>query len=133
MRALSAGRDPLVYSAAGPDDPAVAALRQAAANAGCSTDAVNDRIGSGLGRVLDAVIRAGGLTRAVISGGDTSGRAAAMLGIDALTAIAPIAPGSPLCRAHAVDPARDGLQIALKGGQVGGDDFFRAVRDGPSR
>jgi uncharacterized protein YgbK (DUF1537 family) len=29
-----------------------------------------------------------------------------------------------------VDPARNGLQIALKGGQVGGDDFFRAARDG---
>jgi 3-oxoisoapionate kinase len=55
-----------------------------------------------------------------------------MLGIDALTAIAPIAPGSPLCRAHSVDPARDGLQVALKGGQVGRDDFFCAVRDGLS-
>ena len=55
-----------------------------------------------------------------------------MLGIDALTAIAPVAPGSPLCRAHSTDPARDGLQIALKGGQVGGDDFFCAVRDGAS-
>jgi uncharacterized protein YgbK (DUF1537 family) len=133
LRALSAGRDPLVYSAAGPDDPAVAALQQAVANAGASAEAVNDRIGGGLGRVLGAMIRATGLTRVVISGGDTSGRAAAMLGIDALTAIAPVAPGSPLCRAHAVAPARDGLQIALKGGQVGGDDFFRAVRDGPSR
>jgi uncharacterized protein YgbK (DUF1537 family) len=53
-----------------------------------------------------------------------------MLGIDALTAIAPLAPGSPLCRALSPDPARDGLEIALKGGQVGGEDFFRAVRDG---
>ena len=34
LRALSDGRSPLVYSAAGPDDPAVAALRQAVANAG---------------------------------------------------------------------------------------------------
>ena len=132
LRALSAGQDPLVYSAAGPDDPAVAALRRAVAGAGSPAEAVNDRIGGGLGRVLDGVIRAAGLTRAVISGGDTSGHAAAMLGIDALTAIAPVAPGSPLCRAHSTDPTRDGLQIALKGGQVGGDDFFRAVRDGGS-
>lgn len=130
LRALSAGQDPLVYSAAGPGDPAVAALRQAVASADASAEAINDRIGSGLGRVLDAVVREAGLTRVVISGGDTSGHAAAMLGIDALTAIAPLAPGSPLCRAHAVDPARDGLQIALKGGQVGGEDFFRTVRDG---
>ena len=113
-----------MYSAAGPDDLAVAALRQAIANGGASPEIVNDRIGAGLGRVLDTVVREAKLTRAVISGGDTSGHATSMLGIDALTAIAPIAPGSPLCRAHSVDPGRDGLQVALKGGQVGRDDFF---------
>ena len=37
-------------TAAGPDDPAVAALRQAVATAGVSAESVNDRIGSGLGR-----------------------------------------------------------------------------------
>ncbi|PVE21470.1 type III effector [Microvirga sp. KLBC 81] len=133
LRALSEGRSPLVFTATGPDDPAVTALRQAVATAGVSAESVNDRIGSGLGRVLDAVVREAKLTRAVISGGDTSSHAASMLGIDALTAIAPVAPGSPLCRAHSTDPSRDGLQIALKGGQVGGDDFFCAVRDGVSR
>jgi uncharacterized protein YgbK (DUF1537 family) len=133
LQALSEGRNPLVFTAAGPDDPAVAALRQAVATAGVSAEAVNDRIGSGLGRVLDAVIREAKLRRAVISGGDTSSHAAAMLGIDALTAIAPMSPGSPLCRAHSTDPTRDGLEIALKGGQVGGDDFFCAVRDGTSQ
>lgn len=133
LAALDSGRNPLVYSAAGPEDPAVAALRQAVANAGAAPEAINDRIGAGLGLILDAVVREARLTRAVISGGDTSGHAAAMLGIDALTAVAPVAPGSPLCRAHAIDRARDGLQIALKGGQVGGPDFFCAVRDGTSR
>jgi uncharacterized protein YgbK (DUF1537 family) len=133
LRALSEGSNPLMFTATGPGDPAVAALRQAVATAGVSAETVNDRIGSGLGRVLDAVVREAKLTRAVISGGDTSSHAASMLGIDALTAIAPIAPGSPLCRAHSTNPARDGLQIALKGGQVGGDDFFCAVRDGTSQ
>jgi uncharacterized protein YgbK (DUF1537 family) len=130
LRALSEGRSPLVFTATGPDDPAVAAFRLAVAAAGASVEGVNDRIGCGLGRVLDAAVRDGKLTRAVISGGDTSSHAASMLSIDALTAIAPLAPGSPLCRAHSTDPARDGLEIALKGGQVGGDDFFCAVRDG---
>lgn len=130
LRALSSGSNPLVFTAAGPDDPAVAALRQAVATAGVSTESVNDRIGSGLGRILDVVVREAKLRRAVISGGDTSSHAAVMLRIDALTAIAPVAPGSPLCRAHSTDPGRDGLQIALKGGQVGGEDFFCAVRDG---
>ena len=53
-----------------------------------------------------------------------------MLGIDALTAIAPLAPGAPLCRAHAARPDRDGLEIVLKGGQVGAPDFFVAARRG---
>lgn len=130
LAAVSQGHDPLVFSAAGPQDPAVAALRTAVAAAGVEADVVNDRIGAGLGRLLDTVLRATRLPRAVISGGDTSGHAASQLGIDALTAIAPLAPGSPLCRAHAPDANRDGLEIALKGGQVGAEDFFTRARDG---
>jgi uncharacterized protein YgbK (DUF1537 family) len=126
---LGRGRDPLVYTAAGPDDPAVAALRSAVRSTGVTAEAVNDRIGSSLGRILRRVLAEGRLGRAVISGGDTSGHAASTLGIDALTALAPIAPGSPLCRAHG-GAGLDGLEIALKGGQVGGPDFFLAVKQG---
>ncbi|ACL58350.1 four-carbon acid sugar kinase family protein [Methylobacterium nodulans] len=127
---LGQGRDPLVFTAFGPDDPAVAALRRAVRNAGETPEAVNDRIGAGLGAILHRVVREARLTRAVIAGGDTSGRAAAMLGIDALTALAPMAPGSPLCRAHGADGAPEGLEVALKGGQVGRPDFFQAVKRG---
>lgn len=130
LAALAEGQSPLVFSAQGPDDPAVARLREAVAVAGLTIEAVNDRIGAALGTILDRVLRETRLTRAVISGGDTSSHAAAQLGIDALTAIAPMAPGSPLCRAHAPQPERDGLELVLKGGQVGGDDFFDAVRHG---
>jgi uncharacterized protein YgbK (DUF1537 family) len=130
LAALGQGRDPLVYSAAGPDDPAVQALRTAVASAGVAAETVNDRIGAGLGRILEGVLRESHLTRAVISGGDSSSHAASVLGVYALTAVAPIAPGSPLCRAHASDPALSGLEIALKGGQVGRPDFFCAVKRG---
>ena len=129
---LGSGRDTLVYSAAGPDDPAVASLKTALASTGVSPETVNERMGAGLGTILDRILLKSGLSRAVISGGDTSGRAASMLGIDALTAIAPLAPGSPLCRAHAARPDRDGLEIALKGGQVGAPDFFVAAKRGGS-
>ena len=132
LAALAEGQSPLVFSAQGPDDPAVARLREAVATAGLTIEAVNDRIGEGLGEVLHRILREARLSRAVISGGDTSSHAAAMLGIDALTAIAPMAPGAPLCRAHAPDPDRDGIELVLKGGQVGGDDFFDAVRRGGS-
>ncbi|MFC7400462.1 four-carbon acid sugar kinase family protein [Chelatococcus sp. GCM10030263] len=130
LRLISDGKDPLVFTARGPDDRAVAALAQAIATSGASPGKVNDRIGDGLGRLLDGVLRKSGLRRAVIAGGDTSGHASLALGIYALTALAPVAPGSPLCRAHSDDPVHDGLEIALKGGQVGRPDFFCAVKDG---
>jgi uncharacterized protein YgbK (DUF1537 family) len=93
-------------------------------------DTFNDRIGAGLGRLLDRVMRKAKLTRGVIAGGDTSGHAAMTLGIYALTALAPIAPGAPLCRAHFDDPAHADLEIALKGGQMGAPDYFRAAKQG---
>gem|GEM_PF-4237511 len=37
---------------------------------------------------------------------------------------------APLLRAHVSDPASDGLEIVLKGGQMGGEAFFGHVRDG---
>ncbi len=130
LRLLGEGRDPLVYTARGPDDPAVSDLNQAIAASGVPSSTVNDRIGNGLGRLLDATLRESRLTRAVIAGGDTSGHASLALGIFALTALAPIAPGSPLCRAHSDDPAHEGLEVTLKGGQVGTPDFFCAVKRG---
>lgn len=128
--AVGEGRDPLVFTATGPDDPAVARFNAAIGVSGVPAAVVNERMGSGMGRMLRAVIESARLRRAVISGGDTSGRAAAMLGVDALTAIAPLDPGAPLCRAHGPAGGLAGLEIALKGGQVGQPDFFAAVRSG---
>lgn len=130
LTSLAQGRSPLIYSAAGPDDPAVASFRAAVAQHALPVGEINDRLGAGLGDIINALVREGQLTRVVISGGDTSGQAASRLGIDALTALAPLAPGAPLCRAHSPDPAIDGLQISLKGGQTGAPDFFSAARRG---
>ncbi|HSI41354.1 MAG TPA: four-carbon acid sugar kinase family protein [Xanthobacteraceae bacterium] len=132
LRTLSEGHDPLVFTAAGPDDDAVPALNEAVAASGADAGAVNARIGDGLGQVLDRVVRTAGLKRAVISGGDTSGHAGMVLGIYAVTALAPLAPGSPLCRGFA-DDAHDGLEIAFKGGQMGAPDFFCAAKMGGTK
>jgi 3-oxoisoapionate kinase len=130
LAAIGEGKDPLVFTAAGPDDPAVAGMASAIEASGQSAGAINDRVGAGLGRLLDRVVREAALTRAVIAGGDTSGHAALEMGIYALTAVAPVAPGSPLCRAYSDDPAHAQLEIALKGGQIGAPDFFCAVKRG---
>ena len=130
LAAIGEGKDPLVFTAAGPDDPAVVDMASAIEASGQSAGVINDRVGAGLGRLLDRVVGEAALTRAAIAGGDTSGHAALEMGIYALTALAPIAPGSPLCRAYSDKPAHARLEIALKGGQIGAPDFFCAVKRG---
>lgn len=129
LAAIAQGQSPLIHTAAGPDDPAVAALRQAVVSSGATMDVVNERIGAALGRVLDTILRQAGLRRAVISGGDTSGHGTAQLGLFALSALAPTIPGAALFRGHG-DGLHDGLELALKGGQMGSEDYFGWVRAG---
>jgi len=82
-------------------------------------------LGTGLGRLVkDVVSGFHGLRRLVIAGGDTSSYAARALGIEAVEMICPLTPGAPLCRAHAPGSPVDGLEINLKGGQVGAEDYF---------
>lgn len=128
--ALSRGRSVLLASAQGPDDPSVARFQTAIVAAGADREVVNARIGEGLGSAILDLVRATGLRRVAFAGGDSSGYGARRLGIKALTALAPIAAGAPLCRAYSETPAIDGLEIVLKGGQMGASDFFGCVRAG---
>lgn len=127
---LSSGASPLMATAKGVDDPAIPALREAVKRSGVTMETVNQRIGSGLGQLMSRLKSQSDLRRIILSGGDTSGYAASELEIFALTAIAPLAPGSALCRGYSNVPDIDGIELALKGGQVGKDDFFAVVRDG---
>jgi 3-oxoisoapionate kinase len=129
LAALSTGRDPLLTTAHGPDDPAIGVLKTSAAMSGTAMATINDRIGTGLGQALDRILQSARLERAVIAGGDTSGHAARAMGIYALTAVAPLASGAPLCRASS-DRRHAAIEIALKGGQVGDADLFCVARDG---
>jgi uncharacterized protein YgbK (DUF1537 family) len=129
LAALSAERDALLITASGPDDPAIGALNTAIQASGTTAAAVNDRIGTGLGQALESILEAARLPRAVVAGGDTSGHALQAMGIYALTAIAPLAEGAPLCRASS-DRKHARIEIALKGGQVGGADLFCHARRG---
>ena len=134
--ALAEGTSPLVYTAAGPDDPAVRAFDATASAAGLSRGEAAQRTGEALALVMRRLLdQSPQLRRIAVAGGDSSGEVAASLGIEALTVTAALAPGAPLCRAWSSDARRDGLEIVLKGGQMGGEDFFTVVRNGlpPSR
>jgi uncharacterized protein YgbK (DUF1537 family) len=128
LDALGEGRDVLVYTARGPDDPAVARYNHALAASGTAKEAADARIGAALGRILAQVLAQSGVARAVISGGDTSGFAARALGIRALEALSPTIPGAALFRAHGA--AGPGIEIALKGGQMGSADYFGWIKRG---
>ena len=130
LAALGQGRDPLVYSALGPADPSLADVAAAAERTGLDAVAANRRIGEALAAVMRSILERSRLTRVAVAGGDTSGDVAGGLGLMALTALAPLAPGSPLCTAWPDDPSRPPLEVALKGGQVGSASFFGAVKAG---
>jgi uncharacterized protein YgbK (DUF1537 family) len=117
---LQAGRSVIVHTSRGRVDPRLAAWRGRAA----------EGVGSALGRVVRGAVERSRPRRVVIAGGDTSSFAARALGLEALEMIAPLAPGAPLCRAHAPGSPVDGLELNFKGGQVGGEDYFGRVAEG---
>lgn len=130
LNAAASGAAPLIYTAKGPSDPAIARLQNAVETADISLTDARDQIGAALGRILRAVLERTGMRRAIISGGDTSGHAARQLEIFALSALAPTIPAAALCKAHSENPNFDGLELALKGGQMGAPDYFGAIRAG---
>ena len=132
-RALGAGRSALIHTARGPDDPAVPALKAAIRTAGASSEAVNARIGQGLGAILRDLVAHGDVRRVAIAGGDTSGHALTRLGIVALEAEVALAPACAINIARSDDPGIDGLEVALKGGQMGPVDFFGMIERGSPR
>lgn len=113
--ALKRGESVVLYTALGPQ---------------LINEAHSEEFGAALGRMLHELVLESGVRRVVIAGGDTSTHAVKQLNLEALIFQAPLAPGVPLCRAHAPGSAFDGLELALKGGQIGPPDFFRLALNG---
>lgn len=130
LAALDAGRSPLVFSAEGPDDPTVSGFAAIAARAGLSRAEASRAVGETLAEVMRRLVERSSLTRIVVAGGDSSGEVMGALAVQALDVAGACAPGAPLCRAHSDDKRYDGLEVVLKGGQIGGPDFFATARDG---
>jgi uncharacterized protein YgbK (DUF1537 family) len=101
---------PLVYSSADPDAVAAVQARHGREASAAALEAFFAR--------LAAALVAGGVTRLISAGGETSGAVVQGLGLTALAIGPEIAPGVPAMRAH------DGLVVALKSGNFGQADFF---------
>jgi uncharacterized protein YgbK (DUF1537 family) len=134
LHELGRGRSVVAHSSLGPDDPRE---RQVAAHAAANgRPGEQGRIQSGralaaaCAGLLQQVVEGARPERFVVAGGDTSTAAVTRLGIEALEIVAPLAPGAPLCRILHPGHALDGGEIVLKGGQIGGPDFFVRARSG---
>jgi uncharacterized protein YgbK (DUF1537 family) len=130
LEALANAPGVVLSSAMGPDDPRIEATLRRGIGRGQAPQATRQRLGEGLGTILRELLDASGVRRVVVAGGDTSGQVVRQLGLEALEIVVPMAPGSPLCRASARGPALDGLEVVLKGGQVGRVDLFESVLKG---
>ncbi len=123
LDALADGRSVVLHACLGPHDPRLAAARLRRAENGYN-------LGDQLGTILKTVLEHTDVRRAVVVGGDTCGRVVRLLGVSALEMIATTEPGAPLCRAYSADRRMDGLELILKGGQVGRAGYFENVLAG---
>lgn len=98
---------------------------------GASTASTDGRaLAQACGELLARVLKAVPLRRLGIAGGDTSSHAVQALDAWGLSYAAQLAPGVALCRLHSDDATLDGMEIMLKGGQMGGEDLFETLLRG---
>ncbi|WP_334165825.1 four-carbon acid sugar kinase family protein [Achromobacter mucicolens] len=117
---LAQGRNVLVHT----DKPAGAVnADQTAATARATARLVAD--------IVRASAQAGHrLNRIGIAGGDTSSQATLALGLWGLAFRCVLAPGVTVSVARSDDPVTDGVELMLKGGQMGGDRLFDELAAG---
>lgn len=82
------------------------------------------------GELLAQVLKLAPIRRLGVAGGDTSSHAVQALDAWGLSYQAQLAPGVALCWLHSDDLALDGLEIMLKGGQMGGEMLFEELLSG---
>jgi 3-oxoisoapionate kinase len=116
---LRRGRHVMAVTAAANDSADGRAADGRAASVG-DVAAATARLGS-------EVLRQAAVGRLVIAGGDTSSQAIKALALWGLSYVGTIEPGVALCSGHSNDPRFDGLEIVLKGGQMGSKKIFEQL------
>lgn len=121
--ALREGKNTIIFSALGPDDPMVKSTL-------AQQHSQPQLIAQSQAWITSQIIGAFPLKRLVTCGGDTSGYILKALGIHALEFTNVLAPGAPLCTAHSENPGVDGIEIAIKGGQNGNVRYLEFAQRG---
>ena len=112
---LQSGQNVLAFT--GPAESTATAVTSSAHVAHASADLI--------ARVVQARADHGTpLRRVGIAGGDTSSHAVQALQLWGLSYQTTLCPGVTISRAHSPDSTRDGLELMLKGGQMGEADLF---------
>jgi 3-oxoisoapionate kinase len=131
---LKEGKSVILHTSIGPTDPRLTETMAYFKTLGLDETAIRTqtamRFGKILGQTARKALESVPVQRLVIAGGDTSSYAARELGIEAVEMIAPIYPGAPMCRAFAPGSPVDQIEVNLKGGQVGDETYFGALKQG---
>jgi len=134
LEQLRQGKNVIVHTSFGADDSRISATKTVFDQQGLSDYEIRTRtarlFGTALGEIVGGLSKQVTLRRVVFAGGDTSSFAARALEIEALKMIAPVVPGAPLCRVTSSKEALDGLEVNIKGGQVGPEEYFGMVLEG---
>lgn len=129
-RLMCGGRDVILYTAKGPND-GQAEVRAAAARLSLPASAVARQIGASFAAIARSLVWAFGLRRIVLSGGDTSSYAMRAIGAYAITIDrVDTRQSAHVCRLHSDQADIRGLQVLLKGGQIGEEDIFLHAKAG---
>lgn len=105
-------------------------LASTAPEAGVAADLPPALVAAATAGFLTQVLRRATVGRLGIAGGDTSSRAVQGLDLCGLSYLGAPSPGVALCRVHSDDAALDGIELMLKGGQMGSDDLFERLIHG---
>jgi uncharacterized protein YgbK (DUF1537 family) len=85
------------------------------------------RLARETGQLLRRLLAQVPLRRIAIAGGDTSSHAVKALDCWGLSYLGAVATGAALCRLHSDSSSLDGLEVMLKGGQMGPPDIFERL------
>ena len=124
LESLGAGRNTVVYSDSTSGQPETA---RPSTHLDVEFAA---KLGTALGRLLQSAVATGVARRVVICGGDTAGYAMRAVRADGMEILSAIGPATFVGLVSTTSPPRDGIELVLKGGQAGADDFFSLVQKG---